>query len=908
MRHRVWPVPRTILPALLALALPAAASAAPGVPEARTLSNGLTLVIHEDHALPLVAVSLWVHAGSKDEIETSAGYAHVLEHMVQRGTDTAGPFEYQRLAQRWGGSFIVRSNYDRTFLTLTGVPSVLGSLVDAAAAMAFRASLKDSEINLELGTLTQEIRTYYDQPSSVAFLETLRATFPGHPYRVPMLGNFRTLGTLKHDPLASFYRNLYVPNNMALVLAGDLDPKQAASLAEDAFGKELKSATLAPKPAPPAAFVGHQEITREKRLDLKESWTCLSFAGPGYRSPDRAAFEVIARALGEAAGSPLQMALLREKAGAAGRAVYYGLEDAGMLYVSLSPSTPQLSYTAARAALQEIVAFKKRGLKDADLKTLVELIIREERLRAEPLSELAGALGEAALFGGVRYYWDLPDVYSRLTPQEIRRVAEKYLIGDNVRLVVIVPKDTLPLPDEPKDKFHAVVDQLGGAPQGATPGFERRLYSGEEAARLNAAAWGNPRDAAGLKDPQRVVLDNGLAVVVQEDHRNALAAIVLEVAAGSADDPQGREGAASMVARLVAAGLAARARAEAARGSDRLLAVPQVQVSRDLMEVRLIVPPAGVSSGLSLLAAGIRRPPLDDAAIAAARKACLDALERGNTNAELVASELFREKVYAGGPNAHGALGTTSGLQALTRDDLAAFQAKQLRPSKLVIALAGDVASADAVKMVRDLFGDWKDTAASAASGGRSRAEIPARAGDFTRTLAAPESRAVVGIPGAPIDSPDFEALRLLGTEMTLQAFEDIVFRRRAAFSVTAMPEGLRDAGSLALEVVAPRLRIDEAVFDLQRLMRRLALEEMPQEEVEAIARVQAGRDAQALQGALAVASALGYREAAGLSTASYRKALVPAARLSPAQLKEVAGRYLKPESWIMVKVGPPSD
>src|SRR5206468_11847131 len=98
------------------------------------------------------------------------------------------------------------------------------------AGMALRANLEDKEIDQELGTLSQEVHKYYDEPSSVAFLESMRAAFPKHPYRYPPLGNLKTVGTLKHDPLAAFYKNLYVPNNMALVLDGELDPARARAL------------------------------------------------------------------------------------------------------------------------------------------------------------------------------------------------------------------------------------------------------------------------------------------------------------------------------------------------------------------------------------------------------------------------------------------------------------------------------------------------------------------------------------------------------------------------------------------------------------------------------------------------------------------------------------------------------
>ncbi len=897
---------------LAATLLPAGVAAAPGVPEVRTLPNGLTVVILEDHALPLVAVSLWVHAGSKDEIETSAGYAHFLEHMVQRGTDTTGPFEYQRLAQRWGGSFSVRSNYS-DLRDPQRVPGVLDKLVDAAAAIAFRSALKDSEIDLELATLNQEIRTYYDQGSTVAFLESVRATFPDHPYRFPLLGNFRTLGALKHDPLTAFYKNLYVANNMAIAVAGDLDPKRAVAAVEASFGQAPKSLTLPPKPPLPTAFVGHKQIVKEKRLDLKEPWVTLSFAGPGYRNPDRPAFEILARALGESGGLPVQAAVQREGAGNSARATYYGLEDAGMLYISVSPLTPLLSYNAARVALQQVVEFKKRMVKEPQLRALVELVLREEKTRAGSFAERADALGEAALFGGIRYYWDLPDVYRRLTPEDVRRVASKYLVGENVRVVVLLPKEAAQIPDEPKDQLHAVADDLSTASAGSSPGFGVTLYSGEEASRVDPAAWGNPRDAAGLKAPERTVLDNGLTVVLQEDHRIAIAAAVLEIAVGSADDPPGREGTASLSARLLAGAFSARARTEVARAGDRVVSLPEVQVSRDLTEARLLISPGGLRAGLQMLAEGVRRPVMDDASFASARQAAVDALTRGERDPDLVASDLFRENVYAGGPYAHPALGTHATLQALSREGVQAFQAAHLRPGKTVLAIAGDVAPPDVLTAVRELFGDWKGAGSGVPAGAESAAPSAPkepggrpRAGEFSRALPDVQSRILVGVPGAEIRHADFQALRLLGTELTLGIFEDMVFKRRAAFSVTALPEGLRTTGSLALQVVAPVGRIDEAVFDVQRLMRRLALEDLPADELADLARVQTGRDAQALQGTLAVAAALAYREAAGLGALGYRSALTQPATATPSSLREAAERYLNPESWIVVKVAPP--
>jgi zinc protease len=895
--------------AIIALA-PAGALAAPGIPESRALPNGLKVVLLEDHALPLVAASLWVHAGSKDEIDSSAGYAHFLEHLVQRGTDAASPFEYQRLAQRWGGSLSVRSNYDRTYITLTGTSGVLEAIIEALGAMAFRARLLDKEIDLELGTLSQEIRTYYDQPASVAFLETVRATFPEHPYRYPMLGNFRTLGTLKHDPITAFYRNLYVPNNMAIAVAGDFDPARAAALVEAAFGKAPKSATLPPKPDPPAGFPGHKDV--EKRLPLKETWVNLAFLAPGYRHPDRAAFEIIARALGEPGGSPLSAALARDKVGSGAQVSYYHLEDAGMLYVGLTPATPELAYTAARSAMREIAEFKRRGLDEPVLRAHVERLLLEDRLRAERISERAEGLGEAALFGGTRYYWDRPLVHARLTTDDVRRVAAAYLVPDNLRLVVIVPRDAGPIAEEQKEAFHQAMDRLGKAPEGSAPALAGSIYAPQESGRVTPDAWGNWRDARALQDPERLVLPNGLIVVAQEDHRLPLAAAALVLRAGSGHDPAGKEGLANLAGRLIASGAVTPGRPEDGPRAALGVARPDVQVSRDFTELRLLVPPARLEPALRGLAAALRRPEFSGPATAAGRTAAREALERGARDASFVAGSLFAEKVYAGHPYAHPPAGTTAGLASITSEDLTAFHRARIGPSGAVIAITGDLAAAEMLRLARGLLGDWRPEGAGDPGGGTQAEaeEGPSprpRGGEFARTVEADQSQVIVGVPGVPLGHDDFEDLRLLGTALTMLAFEDMVFERRAAFSATALPEAWRAAGSLAIQVATAHLRRDEAVFDLQRLMRRLSLEELAPKEIEDLVRIQAGREAASAQGVLARASLLGYREAAGLGAASYRRAMTPSAGPPPARLKEVAARYLRPEAWIVVKAGPPS-
>ena len=165
----------------------------------------------------------------------------------------------------------------------------------------------------------------------------------------------------------------------------------------------------------------------------------------------------------------------------------------------------------------------------------------------------------------------------------------------------------------------------------------------------------------------------------------------------------------------------------------------------------------------------------------------------------------------------------------------------------------------------------------------------------------------IVGVPGAPIGDPDFQNLRLIGTAITVLGFEDMIFKRRAAFTLAALPEGLKTGGSLSFEVIAPNRRRDEAVFDLQQLMRRASLKDFSGENLLDFMRVQAGREAAGLQGVLSMASHLAYREAVGLDATTYMDDLVARTAPPPEEIRKVAGKYLKPDNWVVVSVGPPS-
>src|SRR5215471_7991554 len=197
-----------VLATLVSAASPAIL-AAPG-PRVETLENGLKVVLFEDHASPLVAATVWVHVGGKDESEQAAGFAHYLDRLIRMGTKNRCERQQSLEIFQAGGISDVQSDYDRTtFFSLVPKESQDRALEDLFQQVS-QAALSDAALAKVRPQITSELKALYDDPSQVLFLEQMRAAFPAQPYRVPYYGNFDTLSHMEHTTADAFYGNFYV--------------------------------------------------------------------------------------------------------------------------------------------------------------------------------------------------------------------------------------------------------------------------------------------------------------------------------------------------------------------------------------------------------------------------------------------------------------------------------------------------------------------------------------------------------------------------------------------------------------------------------------------------------------------------------------------------------------------------
>jgi zinc protease len=268
------------------------------------LKNGLTVLVHEDHAVPLVAVNVWYHVGSKDERPGRFGFAHLFEHMMFQGSAHVGDDEHLRLVTEAGGSANGTTNKDRTnFFELAPSNFLERMLYLESDRMGFLLdALTKEKLDNQRDVVRNERRQNYEnRPYGMVPFAISDALYPpNHPYHHLTIGSHEDLEAATLDDVKDFFRTWYTPSNATLALAGDVTPARAKELAERYFGG------LPSRPAPPTTKATPLSLSEDKRVELKDRVSLervyIVWHSPAEFAPGDAELDLLAAVLGGRSG------------------------------------------------------------------------------------------------------------------------------------------------------------------------------------------------------------------------------------------------------------------------------------------------------------------------------------------------------------------------------------------------------------------------------------------------------------------------------------------------------------------------------------------------------------------------------------------------------------------------------
>jgi zinc protease len=436
-------VPRRAAIALAAVVL---ATAAQAEPREATLANGLRLIIKEDHRAPTVVQQVWYRAGSMDESPGTTGVAHVLEHMMFKGTRSVGPEEFSRLVAEAGGRENAFTNTDFTVyheqVHRDRLPLIMRLEADRMANLAIRPE----EFAREIKVVMEERRlSTDDQPRALLDESLLAAAFSAHPYKWPTIGWMQDLQNMTWRDAQAWYRSWYAPNNATVVVVGDVDPEQVIAWAKRYYGPVAKKAVPARKAQSEPEQRGMRSVIVKAPAELP--FVRLGYKAPALRDPQKDwepfALAVLVKVLGGNDAARINQALVRERRIATSAGADYELISRGPGMVFLNAAAAQ-GHTGneLEAALREVVAqVASKGVSEEELARAKVQLLSQLVFRRDSFFAQAMELGELESSGlSFRDADRIPERYKAVTAQQVQSVAAKYLVDDGLTAALLDPQ------------------------------------------------------------------------------------------------------------------------------------------------------------------------------------------------------------------------------------------------------------------------------------------------------------------------------------------------------------------------------------------------------------------------------------------------------------------------------------
>ena len=410
------------------------------------LENGMKVIVKEDHRAPVVVTMVWYKAGGIDEVNGSTGVAHVLEHMMFKGTKAVPEGEFSRRIAQAGGrdNAFTSKDYTAYFETLHKDKLSLALMMEADRMSDLQ--LTKSEFDKEIKVVMEERRWRTDdRPESLVYEQLMATVFRGHPYRTPVIGWMNDLEHMTVDDAQAWYRTWYAPNNATLVVVGDVTGTQVLALAQQYFGK-LKAKPLPPrKPQEEPPQVGVKRIVVKAPAELP--YLLMAYRVPVLRDPEDDwepyALDVLMGVLDGNDAARLNSALVRGARIATSVGASYDdtARGPGICFLSGTPSegrTVAELEAALRAELQKVV---REGITQAELDRVKAQVIASQVFERDSMFFQARQIGELETQGYSHKTLDLQIRKLReVTAVQVQQVAARYFIDDSLTVAVLEPQ------------------------------------------------------------------------------------------------------------------------------------------------------------------------------------------------------------------------------------------------------------------------------------------------------------------------------------------------------------------------------------------------------------------------------------------------------------------------------------
>ena len=648
------------------------------------LKNGLTLLVHEDHKAPIVAVNIWYHVGSKNERPGRTGFAHLFEHLMFNGSehfndDYFQPFERIGATDQNGTTNEDRTNY------FENVPT---SALDIALWMEsdrmghLLGVIDTARVNEQRGVVQNEKRQGENEPFGKVDLLMTEATYPaGHPYSWSVIGSMEDLNAASVDDVKEWFRTYYGPNNAVIVLAGDITPDIARQKVEQYFGDIPATPPIAKQATWIAKRTGsHRELMQDRvpQARIYKEWNI-----PEYGAAEADYLDLVTDVLAAGKTSRLYKRLVYDEQTATDVSAYVDLREIGGQLVIRATAKPGGDLGRVERAIdQELARFIQSGPTASELRR-VKTQSRANFIRG--IERIGGFGGKSDVLARNEVFTGSADHYlvtqrriASATAADLKSAASRWLSDGEFALEV-----------HPYPAFEAAA-------------------SGADRTKLPEA--GTPPDAR-FPAIARATLPNGLKIVLAERHAIPQVNLTLLLDAGYAADQFAAPGTASLALDMLDEGTTKHTALQISDTLSQLGAQLFTSSQLDVSRVALSSLKENLDPALDIFADVVLNPSFPQADFQRQQRQRLARIQREKVQPVQMALRVFPQLLY-GTNHAYGnpltGSGTEESVSRMTRDDLVRFHRTWFKPNHATLVIVGDVSLAEIQPKLARLFSRWQ--------------------------------------------------------------------------------------------------------------------------------------------------------------------------------------------------------
>ena len=649
------------------------------------LDNGLTLIVHEDHKAPIVAVNVWYHVGSKNEKEGKTGFAHLFEHLMFNGSEHFNQ-DYFKVLEKLGATDLNgttnndRTNYFQNVPT-SALDTVLWMESDRMGHLV--GAIDQAKLDEQRGVVQNEKRQSENEPYGLVYDTITENTYPsGHPYSWTVIGSMDDLNAASLADVKEWFRTYYGPSNAVLVVAGDIDADTAKAKVEQYFGSIPPGPPIRKQETWIAKMTGtHRAILQDRvpQARIIKVWNI-----PPMFNPESNYLDLVSEVLGAGKTSRLYKRLVYDEQIATGVSAAIDLNEIGGQFMIEATVKPGGDIRAVEKAMdEEIAKFLQSGPTPEELKRVQTQNYANFVRGIERIGGFGGksdALARGQVFAGeATAYRKERETLNGATTADLQTAAVKWL-SDGVFILEVQPF--------PKYKEASKTD-------------------------VDRSKIPEPGPAPALKFPQiqRAVLSNGVKLMLAERHEIPVVNFRLLMDAGYAADQFASPGVASITMDMMDEGTKSRTALQIADEAETLGANLSTGANLDMSTVSLSALKINLDKSLELFADVVQNATFPESDFMRLQKQRIAAVQNEKVQPVGIALRVLPGLIYGKG-HAYGnpltGSGTEASLASMNREDLIKFHQTWIRPNNATLIIVGDTTLAEIQPKLEKLFSSWK--------------------------------------------------------------------------------------------------------------------------------------------------------------------------------------------------------